>query len=330
MKKIVLSGMRPTGKLHLGHLVGALNNWLKLQSEYQCFFMVADWHALMSEYKNPGEISNFAMDNVIDWLSCGIDPKSSVIFVQSQVKQHLELYMILSCIVPLGWLERCPTYKEQKNELKAKDISNYAFLGYPVLQAADILLYKANCVPVGEDQLPHLEICREIARRFKSLYKKDVLVEPEALLTKVPRLLGTDGRKMSKSYNNTIALSDSKDTIRKKIASMFTDPKRIKRNDVGHPKQCNVYNYFGVFKPHMEKEIYQWCTKAELGCTECKEKLSHLIIEEIIAPIQEKRQHFQANKDLIKDILKEGKEKAEKFAEKTMQDVKEALGNGTL
>lgn len=329
MKKIVLSGMRPTGKLHLGHLVGALNNWLGLQKEYQCFFMVADWHALMSEYKNAAEISNSTIDNVIDWLSCGIDPKSSVIFVQSQVKEHLELYMILSCLVPLGWLERCPTYKEQKMELKAKDISNYAFLGYPVLQAADILLYKANCVPVGEDQLPHLEICREIVRRFKNLYKKDVFIEPEALLTKVPKLLGTDGRKMSKSYNNTIALSDSKDVIKNKASKMFTDPKRIKRSDPGHPEQCNVYSYYEVFKPVMSEEVYHWCTKAELGCTECKEKLAQIIIE-LLTPIQEKRQHFQSHKNLINEILRDGREQASKFASKTLSEVKEALGNGIL
>ena len=329
MKKIVLSGMRSTGKLHLGHLVGALNNWLALQKEYRCFFMVADWHALMSEYKNPSEISNFAIDNVIDWLSCGIDPKSSVIFIQSQVKQHLELYMMLSCVVPLGWLERCPTYKEQKKELKAKDVSNYAFLGYPVLQAADILLYKADYVPVGEDQLPHLEICREIVRRFKSLYKKDVFIEPQALLTKFPKLLGIDGRKMSKSYDNTIILSDSQEIIKKKASRMFTDPKRIKRFDPGHPKQCNVYSYYEVFKPDMSQDVYHWCTKAELGCTECKDKLAQIIIDQI-GPIQEKRQYFQSHKDLIMDILREGREQAERFASKTMKEAKQALGNGIL
>ncbi|MBL7196471.1 MAG: tryptophan--tRNA ligase [Candidatus Omnitrophica bacterium] len=329
MKKIVLSGMRSTGKLHLGHLVGALNNWLALQKEYRCFFMVADWHALMSEYKNPSEISNFAIDNVIDWLSCGIDPKSSVIFIQSQVKQHLELYMMLSCVVPLGWLERCPTYKEQKKELKAKDVSNYAFLGYPVLQAADILLYKADYVPVGEDQLPHLEICREIVRRFKSLYKKDVFIEPQALLTKFPKLLGIDGRKMSKSYDNTIILSDSQEIIKKKASRMFTDPKRIKRSDSGHPKQCNVYSYYEVFKPDMSQDVYHWCTKAELGCTECKDKLAQIIIDQI-GPIQEKRQYFQSHKDLIMDILREGREQAERFASKTMKEAKQALGNGIL
>ena len=329
MKKIVLSGMRPTGRLHLGHLVGALNNWCSLQKEYQCFFMVADWHALMSEYKNPSQINNYTLDNVIDWLSCGIDPKSSVIFIQSQVKQHLELYMLLSCLVPLGWLERCPTYKEQMKELKAKDVSNYAFLGYPVLQAADILLYKANCVPVGEDQLPHLEICREIARRFNSLYKSKVLVEPQALLTKFPKLLGIDGRKMSKSYDNTIALSDSKEIIKKKVSSMFTDPKRIRKSDPGHPKQCNVYSYYGVFKPDMTKEVCHWCTKAELGCTECKAKLAELLIEQL-DPIQEKRRYFESHKDSVMDILKTGQQEAEKFSSKTITEAKEAMKNGTV
>ena len=329
MKKIVLSGMRPTGKLHLGHLVGALNNWLDLQKEHKCFFMVADWHALMSEYKNPSGISNFTIENVIDWLSCGIDPKSSVVFVQSQVDQHLELYMILSCLVPLGWLERCPTYKEQKRELKSKDISNYAFLGYPVLQAADILLYKANYVPVGEDQLPHLEISREIVRRFRSLYKKDIFIEPQALLTKVPKLLGIDGRKMSKSYDNAIALSDSKETIKKKVSLMFTDPKRIKRTDPGHPKQCNVYSYYEVFQSGMTDEAYHWCTKAELGCIDCKAKLAKVLIDKI-DPIQEKRSYFLSHKDLVMDILEHGKEEASKFASKTIKQVKEALGNGAL
>lgn len=328
-KKIILSGMRPTGKLHLGHLVGALQNWVELQKDYKCYFMVADWHALMSDYAKPKIISDSILDNVIDWLSCGIDPKESVIFIQSDVPEHLELYMILSCIVPLGWLERCPTYKEQKKEIKNKDISNYAFLGYPVLQAADILLYKANCVPVGEDQLPHLEITREIVRRFSSLYKKEVFIEPEALLTKFPRLLGTDARKMSKSYNNTINLSDSKETIKHKVSTMFTDPRRIKRSDPGHPKQCNVYNYFEIFSPEMPKEVYDWCTKAEQGCTDCKARLTSELIKKL-EPIQEKRRHFEANKDLVLGILKEGKEKATGVARRTVKEVKEAIFNVTL
>lgn len=287
--------------------------------------MVADWHALMSEYKNPSQISNYTIDNVIDWLSCGIDPKTSVIFIQSQVKQHLELYMVLSCIVPLGWLERCPTYKEQKMELKTKDISNYAFLGYPVLQAADILLYKANYVPVGEDQLPHLEICREIVRRFHNLYKKEVFVEPEALLTKTPRLLGIDGRKMSKSYDNTIALSESVESIKNKILRMFTDPKRIRKTDPGHPKKCNVYSYYEIFKPDMTAEVYHWCTKAELGCTDCKNRLVPIIIERL-APIQEKRRYFESHKDSVIEILQEGQRQTSVFAQETMQQVNKALG----
>ncbi|MCM8757658.1 MAG: tryptophan--tRNA ligase [Candidatus Omnitrophica bacterium] len=244
---VLLSGMRPTGPMHLGHLVGALNNWLKLQESYRCFFMVADWHALMSEYKDPQIIKNYTIDNVIDWLSVGIDPNRSVIFKQSDVEEHLELAMILATITPLSWLQRCPTYKEQMKQLKLKDISNYAFLGYPVLQAADILLYKAEVVPIGEDQLPHLELAREIARRFHHLYKREVFVLPSSLLTEESRLLGIDNRKMSKSYNNYIALSEKPSDIKRKVLSMITDPKKIKKTDSGNPKICNVYTYHRIF-----------------------------------------------------------------------------------
>jgi len=323
-RKIILSGMRPTGRLHLGHIVGALSNWKELQSKYQCYFMIADWHALMSEYKDPSVIKDSILDNVIDWLSCGIDPESSVIFIQSQVKEHLDLFMILSCIVPLGWLERCPTYKEQKRELKEKDISNYAFLGYPVLQAADILLYKAHYVPVGQDQLPHLEICREIARRFSSLYK-DVFPEPQPLLTEFPKLLGIDGRKMSKSYDNAIYICDSKSTIVKKVASMFTDPKRIRKTDPGHPDKCNVYFYYKVFKPDLAKDVCDWCTKAEKGCTECKHILSEVLVK-YLEPIQEKRNSLLENKDKVLQILEQGRIKAHKFAEQTINEVRQAQG----
>ena len=323
-KKRVLSGMRPTGKLHLGHLVGALSNWNKLQSQHQCFFMVADWHALMSEYKDPAVIKESSFDNVVDWLSCGVDPESSVIFIQSQVKEHLELYMILSCIVPLGWLERCPTYKEQKRELKEKDVSNYAFLGYPVLQSADILLYKAHYVPVGQDQLPHLEICREIVRRFGNFYK-NIFPEPQPLLTEVPKLLGIDGRKMSKSYNNAIYLSDSSAVVKKKVASMFTDPKRIRKIDPGHPDKCNVYNYYKVFKPDMESEVYNWCTKAELGCTECKARLSDILIDHL-RPVQEKRNSFIKHKNRVLDILEDGRKKAQRVATQTIEQIREVQG----
>jgi tryptophanyl-tRNA synthetase len=279
MKKRILSGMRPTGKLHLGHLVGALDNWVKLQDEYECFFMVADWHALMSEYENTAVLSESMLDNVIDWLSAGIDPVKSTLFIQSEVPQHLELNMIFSCLTPLGWLERCPTYKEQLREIKTRNLNTYGFLGYPVLQAADILLYKAEKVPVGEDQLPHLELTREIARRFNSLYKKELFPSPDAILTKAPRLLGLDGRKMSKSYDNTIGLSDSAETIKKKTQAMFTDPKRIKLTDKGHPEICNVFSYYSIFIPQMQKEASDWCRNAKLGCTDCKKRLALGLIE---------------------------------------------------
>ncbi|MBI4712444.1 MAG: tryptophan--tRNA ligase [Planctomycetes bacterium] len=254
MKPRILSGMRPTGRLHLGHLVGALENWVALQKDYDCFYMVADWHALMSEYQDPSNIRQYSIDNVTDWLACGIDPAKSVVFIQSDVPEHTELHLVLSAITPLGWLERCPTYKEALEELKHKDITTYAFLGYPVLQAADILIYKANAVPVGEDQLPHLELTREIARRFNYLYcnsrnKAPLFPEPDAKLTRFPRLLGLDRRKMSKSYENAINLSDSTDEIKKKVQTMFTDPQRIKKTDPGHPSECNVYAYYKVFNP---------------------------------------------------------------------------------
>jgi len=324
MKKRILSGMRPTGKLHFGHLVGTLDNWVKLQDEYECFFMVADWHALMSEYANPHSIKENILDNVIDWLSCGISPKKSTIFIQSQVKEHLELYMFFSLITPLGLLERCPTYKEQLREVTNRNLSTYGFLGYPVLQAADILLYKSQVVPVGEDQLPHLELTREIARKFNYLYKKDIFPEPEALLTKASRLLGIDGRKMSKSYNNYIALSDASEVIRKKVQSMFTDPLRIKFTDPGHPEQCNVHNYYAIFAPKRKKEIVELCRKSQIGCTDCKKELGQILVK-FLEPIQEKRNDLVKNKKHILEILEQGKKEASKVASETIQEVKSLL-----
>lgn len=312
--------MRPTGKLHLGHLVGALDNWVELQEEYDSFFMVADWHALMGEYTEPSLISESIIDNVIDWLSVGIDPEKSTIFIQSQVPEHLELNMIFSCFTPLGWLERCPTYKEQLKEITTRDLHTYGFLGYPVLQAADILVYKAACVPVGEDQLPHLELTREIARRFNGLYKQKIFPDPDAILSNSPRLLGLDGRKMSKSYNNTINLSDSCELIKKKIASMITDPKRIKVTDAGHPDVCNVFSYYSVFFPQMKKELFMSCLKAQLGCVECKNRFASFLIEKL-RPIQEKRQGFLKDKAQIKQILQVGTEKASSFAANTLKEV---------
>ncbi|MFH0738501.1 MAG: tryptophan--tRNA ligase [Candidatus Omnitrophota bacterium] len=324
MKKRILSGMRPTGKLHLGHLVGALDNWVKLQQEYECYFMIADWHALMSEYEHTESFSESIIDNVIDWLSAGIDPEKSTLFIQSQVPQHLELNMIFSCFTPLGWLERCPTYKEQLREIKTRDLHTYGFLGYPVLQAADILLYKADKVPVGEDQLPHLELTREIARRFNSLYKKEVFPSPDAILTQVPRLLGLDGRKMSKSYNNTINLSDPEEIVRKKASSMFTDPKRIKLFDVGHPGECNVYSYYEVFVPGSKEEVYKWCTEAGLGCTDCKKRLAEGLLEKL-KPFHATREALLKNKSKIEKILEVGRVKATIRAAHTMKEAKAAM-----
>ncbi|MDZ4242109.1 MAG: tryptophan--tRNA ligase, partial [Candidatus Omnitrophota bacterium] len=269
-KKVVFSGMRPTGKLHLGHLVGALQNWVPMQDTHACVFGIVDWHALMGEYENSSGISENIIDMALDWMACGIDPEKSIVFVQSQVPQHLELAMILSCLTPLGWLERNPTYKEQLREITTRDLQTYAFLGYPVLQAADILLYKANAVPIGEDQLPHLELTREILRRFHHLYKVRIFPECEAILTQTPRLLGVDGRKMSKSYQNAINLSDSPEDVTAKVKQMFTDPRRIKLADPGHPDECNVYSYFQVFAPEHAADVHAWCTVAKKGCTDSK------------------------------------------------------------
>ncbi|MDI6605947.1 MAG: tryptophan--tRNA ligase [Candidatus Omnitrophota bacterium] len=322
--KRVLSGMRPTGKLHLGHLVGALENWKNLQEEYECFFMVADWHALMSEYHDPGELKNNIIDNLIDWLACGISPEKATIFIQSQIREHLELYMAFSLFTPLGLLERCPTYKEQLREVTNRDLSTYGFLGYPVLQAADILLYKAGAVPVGYDQLPHLELTRQIARRFNNIYNSGFFPAPKALLTQANRLLGLDGRKMSKSYNNTIALSEAPQQVRKKVQGMFTDPQRIRLSDPGHPDKCNLSSYYRVFAPHRDKEIQERCCNSRIGCTECKKELAEVLIK-FLGPIQKRREEFIGDKKQLNNILKEGNIKAAGVASKTMGEVKKLL-----
>ncbi|MDB4349939.1 tryptophan--tRNA ligase [Omnitrophica bacterium] len=325
MKKRILSGMRPTGPLHIGHLFGALQNWIKLQDTYECLFMVADWHALMSEYEQPDDIQKNIIDMVADWVSCGLDPKRCAIFIQSRVPEHLELAMVLSDITPLSWLERNPTYKEQLREMKTRNLTTYGFLGYPVLQAADILLYKAGTVPVGEDQLAHLELTREIVRRFDKLYKKKILVEPHPLLAKTPRILGLDNRKMSKSYGNYIALKDEPDVIKKKVGSMITDPKRIRKTDKGHPDVCNVYSYYQIFIPSMRQEVCNWCTKAQKGCTECKARLASVIID-YLKPMREKRKKLVNNKDEAAGILREGTEKARSIASDTIAQIKKAVG----
>ncbi|MBU4305532.1 MAG: tryptophan--tRNA ligase [Candidatus Omnitrophica bacterium] len=326
MKKRILSGMRPTGKLHLGHLVGALKNWSQLQDKYECFFMVADWHALMSEYKDPSRLKENIIGNVIDWISCGIDPEKSALFVQSEIPEHLELFIVFSCMTPLGWLERCPTYKEQLRELTTREVNTYAFLGYPVLQAADILLYKSEIVPVGEDQLPHLELTREIAARFNHLMKKNVFAEPQAELTPTPRLMGLDGRKMSKSYENYIGLSDTPEIVAKKVMGMFTDPKRIKRSDPGHPQVCNVHEYYRVFaSPELTAKIETQCVNAQTGCTDCKKQLGD-ILNAYLAPIRKKRGELLKDEDMIRRILETGREKAAAVAKKTMDEVRKTVG----
>ncbi|MBF0123117.1 MAG: tryptophan--tRNA ligase [Candidatus Omnitrophica bacterium] len=324
MTKTVFSGMRPTGKLHLGHLVGALSNWIKLQDTHHCVYGIVDWHALMGEYEQSEGIRANIFEMAVDWIACGIDPERSIIFVQSDVPEHLELQMFLSCLTPLGWLERNPTYKEQLREITTRDLQTYAFLGYPVLQAADILLYKANAVPIGEDQLPHLELTREIARRFNSMYHVDLFQDCAAILTPTPRLLGFDGRKMSKSYQNAINLSDSPEEIVKKVKAMITDPQRIKLTDLGHPDICNVFGYYKVFSPMKEQDVFAWCTKAQKGCTECKKILADEIIE-YLRPIREKRLKIEKDRAYIENVLKEGSARASAIAKKTMTDVRKAV-----
>lgn len=324
MKGRILSGMRPTGQLHLGHLVGALQNWVDMQNEYECFYMVADWHALMSEYHNAENISKFSVDNVIDWIACGVDPEKSTIFIQSAVPEHTELHTVLSCITPLGWLERCPTYKEQLKELEQKEVNTYAFLGYPVLQTADIILYKANVVPVGEDQLPHLELAREIVRRFHFIFKREIFPEPAAKLTQAPRLLGLDSRKMSKSYGNYISLSEKPEDVRKKIMTMITDPARIKRTDKGHPDVCNVFSYYKIFAPEKSAEVEFACKEAQIGCTDCKKNLADIIIN-LLNPVYEKRRKLTENPEKIHAILKNGADKARRTAIETMKEVRNTV-----
>jgi len=325
LKKRVLSGMRPTGKLHLGNLHGALTNWKRLQEEYECFFFVADWHALTSEYQETNFIKEFIWEMLIDWLSVGLDPNKSTLFIQSKLPEHAELHLIFSMITPIPWLERNPTYKEQIKELVEKDLNTYGFLGYPVLQAADILIYKANFVPVGVDQLPHVEITREIARRFNYLYK-EVFPIPEPILTEMPKILGIDGRKMSKSYHNAIYLSDPPKVIREKTLQMFTDKTRLRKTDPGHPDICNVFSFHKLYtSPEKVNQIEEDCKKARIGCVECKKLLAENLINGL-APLQEKRQYYQEHLEELKDIIDAGIKKARSVATTTLEKAKEAIG----
>ncbi len=333
--KRILSGMRPSGKLHVGHYFGALNNWVNLQDSYECYYMIADWHALTSEYANPGELQENISEMVIDWLASGINPNKSVLFRQSEVKEHAELHLLLSMIIPLPWLERCPTYKEQLQEIKDRDLSTYGFLGYPVLQAADILIYKAEFVPVGEDQLPHLELSREIARRFNNFYgsprpctqeRGKILPEPQALLTETAKLPGVDGRKMSKSYNNAIYLSDSEEGVTEKVRNMFTDPQKIRIDDPGHPETsgCVVYAFYQALAPHFFEKVRGECEKGKIGCVACKKELA-VILNHFLEPFRKRRKELASDPEKIKKILLQGKEKAQIVAQKTMAEVRKAM-----
>ena len=391
----VLSGMRPTGRLHLGHYHGVLKNWLRLQNEYQCLFFVADWHALTTHYDTPAVIEENVRDMVIDWLAAGVDPAQATLFVQSRVIEHAELHLLLSMMTPLGWLERVPTYKDQQEKLSEKDLSTYGFLGYPLLQSADILIYRANLVPVGEDQVPHIEFTREICRRFNHLYGREpgfedkaraavkklgskkarlyeecrtayqekgddealesakallndaqnlsvndqerlygylegsgkmILAEPDALLTVASKMPGLDGQKMSKSYNNTIALREDPEIVSKKIRTMPTDPARVRRTDPGNPANCPVWQFHRVYSDDSTRQwVTAGCTSAGIGCLECKQPVIDGVLAEL-APIRERAQYYEENPDQVRNILADGNEKAQELAHDTMRDVREAMG----
>jgi tryptophanyl-tRNA synthetase len=354
LRKRVLSGMRPTGKLHLGNYMGALYNWVRLQHEYECYFFIADWHALTTDYADPSQLADNIKEVALDWLGAGLDPEQCVIFVQSHVKPHAELHLLFSMITPLGWLERVPTYKEQQENITGKDLSTYGFLGYPLLQSADILIYQADFVPVGQDQVAHVELTREVARRFNMFYPPvgyippptpptgipvsdvtsqllpggipQILPEPQVLLTPSPKLPGTDGRKMSKSYGNTIQLTDPEPVIRQKLKPMVTDPARVRRSDPGNPEVCPVFDLHKVFSSaETQQKAREGCTTAGIGCIECKSWLADAVVAEL-APIQERRRKYEDNPALVAEILKDGERRAAARAEQTMAQVRTAMG----
>lgn len=326
-RKRVLSGMRPTGKLHLGNYVGALQNWVGMQDTYDCFFCVVDWHALTTDYADTSRVKENSLEVAFDWLAAGLDPEKSVLFLQSHVPAHAELHLLLSMITPLGWLERVPTYKEQRENIKDKDLGTYGFLGYPLLQAADILVYKADCVPVGEDQVAHVELTREVARRFNGFYGggRSVFCEPQTLLTPAKKLPGTDGRKMSKSYGNTITLADPEPVVRQKLKTMVTDPARVRRSDPGNPVLCPVGDLHKLFsnKETMAK-VDVGCRTAGIGCIECKTWASDSLVQ-LLNPMQERRKKFEQNPRLAWDILEAGSERARSVTGETMQHVRAAM-----
>ncbi|MBV9340853.1 MAG: tryptophan--tRNA ligase [Acidobacteria bacterium] len=331
-RKRVLSGMRSTGKLHLGNFVGALDNWVRMQDQYDCFFFVADWHALTTDYADTSQVKRNSMDVSLDWLAAGLDPDRSTLFIQSHVPQHAELHLLFSMITPLGWLERVPSYKEQRENITEKDLGTYGFLGYPVLQAADILIYKGDLVPVGEDQVPHVELTREIARRFNQFYSLPsptsavVFPEPQPLLTPAAKLPGTDGRKMSKSYGNTILLTDPEPVVRQKLKTMMTDPARVRRTDRGNPDVCPVGDLHKIFSDReTNARVDSGCRTAGIGCIECKKWAADSLMR-ILDPIQARRKKYEENPRLAWDILDSGSEKAKKVAAQTMAEVRDAMG----
>jgi tryptophanyl-tRNA synthetase len=324
MKKRLLSGMRPTGPLHLGNYHGALANWVRLQEQYDCFFFVADWHALTSDYEKPDFIRGYTTEILLDWLSAGLTPEKSTLFIQSRIKEHAELFLILSMITPVPWLERNPTYKDQIDQLNNKDLSTFGFLGYPVLQAADIIMYKPYGVPVGVDQAPHVEITREIARRFNYFYGP-VFPEPEVILTETPKLLGTDRRKMSKSYGNAIFLSDPPEIVAAKVATMITDPQRMRKSDPGNPDVCNVYDFHKLYSPpEVVADVNRRCRTADIGCVECK-KLMAGHLNAFLEPIRERRRFYLERPGLVEEIITAGGDTARQTACRTLEEVRAAI-----
>jgi tryptophanyl-tRNA synthetase len=324
-KKRVLSGIQPSGKLHIGNLVGALQNWVKIQDDYECYYFIADWHALTSQYADTSQVNEFIKDVLVNCLAAGLDPEKVTIFQQSRILEHAELHLLLSMITPLGWLERVPSYKEKQLEVKDKDLNTYGFLGYPLLQSADIMMYRAHYVPVGVDQVPHLEITREIARRFNNLYG-EVFPEPDALLTQFPKVPGVDGRKMSKTYGNCIFLSDSPKEVEQKIRTMTTDPQRIKRTDKGDPELSPVFQLHKIFSSKDEQEeVAEGCRTAGIGCIDCKKVLIKNLMT-VLEPIWERRAELLDNPAKLEDIISTGSDKAQRAAADTMEKVRDVIG----
>jgi tryptophanyl-tRNA synthetase len=324
LKQTVLSGLRPTGRVHLGNYFGAVRNWVQLQESYECFYFIADWHALTSDYADPSNVHQATFEAVADWLAAGLDPKRCTLFLQSEVKEHAELHLLLSMVTPLPWLERVPTFKDQQEQVEDKDLNTYGFLGYPLLQTADIIIYRANFVPVGEDQASHLEVSREIVRRFNNFYGP-VFPEPQPLFTATPKVPGLDGRKMSKSYGNTIGLTASADEIRKLAMTMFTDPNRIRRTDPGNPDICNLYQFHRLFSdPATQARVDHECRTAKIGCVDDKKLIAEIMIE-ALRPIRARREEIDRDPSVVWNILRDGNRKARERAGATMEKVRKAV-----